>query len=157
MNAGTGANRAGSAVKGRGRHGRRRHFFTIVESMVASIILTMVFSGVYAVVHQSLLMIKVTMDHYLATTLAHNRIEKMRAMPVQNLALFTEEDIILDGQGNPDDNGIFRRTVTVSDAPTPDVVQVTVAVEIRNRETGAFEGKREVVNGLLTNFPVKAL
>lgn len=76
-------------------------------------------------------------DHYVAINLAKNRLERAMSFGFDQLSLFAESQVMLNGQGAPAAAGDFRRTTTVTTI-TPTLKEVRVTVEIRNRDTWTF-------------------
>lgn len=131
----------------------RRDGFGLVEAVFALVIITMVMGGAYSLLSQSHFMTAVARDHYQAVSLAHNTLERIKNLPVQDMVLMEESNVRIDQNGNKASEGMFRRTIEVEDGAVSGVVQVTVTVEIINRRNGDFDGKKESVTTLLTDFP----
>lgn len=132
----------------------RVHSFLLVEVVIASVLLAVVFAGVFVSVNQSLFAVRSAMDHYLAVNLAQNRLEKMTRVPVADLWDFVEWDVLIDSDGQPDLNGVFKRTVNLS-THSHGVVEAVVRIDIRNRVTGSFDGQAQELAMLLTDIPEK--
>jgi len=132
----------------------KRGGFTLVEVMVASCILYLVFSGAYDLVNSALRISKLSRRHFVAMHMAHNRLERARNFAYVNLYLMADNKVVLNDFGASDTNGQYRRTTTVvTNVPGfPNLSQVTVEVEIRDLQTGIFKGEKESVTTYLTLY-----
>ncbi|MDA0577607.1 MAG: hypothetical protein O3B24_05855 [Verrucomicrobia bacterium] len=76
-------------------------------------------------------------DHYVAINLAKNRIERAKSFGFSQLALFAENNVLMNSQGTLTASGDYRRTTTLSNM-TFNLKEIRVTVEIRNRDTWSF-------------------
>jgi len=84
-------------------------------------------------------------DHYVAVNIAKNRIERARAFDFNQLtSVFTENNVLVDVNGQPAVDTNFRRSTQITPAGT-NLVEMVVTVDIRNRKTWAFNGPSEQV------------
>lgn len=134
------------------RRSTRKDGWTLVESLVAILILGLFISGSCAVIGAARRAMDSARSHYAAANIAKNRIEKLRTFDLDQLSLLNEHQVQIDHLGNPDGDGDFRRTTFVTNI-TQTLLDVTVTVEIRNRISWRFEdGGRESVSTYLTEF-----
>ena len=68
------------------------------------------------------------------------------------LHLFREDRVTVDRNGNPDENGHYRRTTTVSNVKTK-LVELTITVGIRDRVSRSFDGECEVLRSFVADIP----
>lgn len=104
--------------------------FTLVEVMICSIIFVMfcVFflnSAITAIRSQQL-----SCDYYKAMTIARNRIQRASSFEYNSISQMCENQIPIDGKGNINPSGIYRRTTIVSvyTNGTPNLLKITVQV-----------------------------
>ncbi|MCK5850380.1 MAG: prepilin-type N-terminal cleavage/methylation domain-containing protein [Kiritimatiellae bacterium] len=103
--------------------------FTLVEMVIASFILAMVFGGAMKCFVAAARSQYLANEYYAASVLARNRVEYAKIYPFQSLAMLIETDVQLDRYGEPDGDGVYWRTTTV----TPSVVNpvcIDVIVEV---------------------------
>ena len=69
-------------------------------------------------------------DYYKAMTIARNRIQRATEFEYDSILLMSENQIPVDGKGNIDSAGIYRRTTLVSALTNgaPNLLQITVQV-----------------------------
>ncbi len=82
---------------------RRRSGLTIIEMVVASLLLGLVLMGAYAMVTQATLMMRQARNHYVASTLCLARLERARDFEYSLLRLIEEHapGVVVDQNGNP--------------------------------------------------------
>jgi len=114
------------------KSGYDRNGMTIVEMLVASMILALVMASALPLVNQLLARIHTSRDHYVAATICQARIERAKSVPYGDLLMLNERDSLVDDYGSaavPD--GRFSRTTTVSiDTPEAGMTQVVVSTRI---------------------------
>lgn len=111
---------------------RRRDGFSMLELMVATSIMLVVFVSAFPLVDQMMGRFQMARDHYVAATICQARIERARAVPYSNIPLYAETKALVDDFGNlSSPNGRFRRTTSVAtNAPSSGLTQMTVQTEI---------------------------
>lgn len=87
---------------------------TLVEIIMASVLLTMIVGSFLSILLMSSNSVKTTDYIYTATDLAKSRIERLKGLDYNSLPNSEEIDIRLDKSGNPDPNSDFYRTTEVN-------------------------------------------
>lgn len=106
---------------------------SLVETMMAILLFGVVLVGLLDVCANSMLMAKRSDFSYRAYNLAKNRLESLKTVSFGNLDDTEETDTILDENGVPDIDGIFKRNTTVATNYNGDsrLTQVTVTVDYK--------------------------
>ncbi len=125
--------------------------FTLVESLMAMVVLAMVMGGAYTLIVQAAGMSRAARDHYVAVNLAKNRLERARNFQYSDLRLITENNMVVDENGNPNTTANFRRTTAVNTNFSANITEVAVTVQIRNFRTGSW-GAQEKMASLFANY-----
>ena len=131
---------------------------TLVEVVISTFLILMVMSGSYLLIVQSAELSRSSRRHYIAISLAKNRLERARNFQYNDLKLLSETDLTVNDNGNPDPNGRFRRTTLVDTnyAATHGLpgylTEVIVTVKIRNPHTGLFTPDNESIRTLFTEY-----
>ncbi len=109
---------------------RRCDGFTMTEVMVASMILMLFLAGFIGSFIMALRTLDASNNHYRATSIARNRIQRARSFEFASLPLLEETDNVIDRYGNIDQAGTFRRSTMIStNTPTaPHTVRIRVEV-----------------------------
>ena len=143
MSRGGAVYRRGYATAGRPRAGARGGL-TLVETLIALFILGFCAGGMVYLVVALKEVSDQARDHYTAVNLAKNRIEQAKALDWTQLPLMVEDGTVVDGQGDPDSDGRFRRS-TVVDTTRTNLTEFVVLVAVRDRRTLAFGDESEMV------------
>jgi len=101
---------------------------TIMEVVVAALILTMVVAGSLNSFLASSISCKTTDYTFIVINLIKNRIERLKGLDYNSLEQTAEVDTRLDKNGIPDVNGDFFRTTEVNTSYGTDLTEVTVSV-----------------------------
>lgn len=109
--------------------------FTLVEVMIASTILGLVMLGFHAAFLGALRTQFMAEDHYAATAVARNRLQRALSMDFDSLALLDETATRVDARGTPDANGSLMRHTYVSNV-SPDCVYVACTIYFDLRRGG---------------------
>lgn len=126
--------------------------FTIVESMVAVLILAIFVSGACGMIATAREIMDRARSHYTASNIAKNRLEHLQTYDFDQVPLLAEDSVTVNKMGHPSGNGHFQRTTSVSNVAER-LYNVTVTVEIRNRLTWDFSGGGlERVQTYITEF-----
>ncbi|MFO7870732.1 MAG: prepilin-type N-terminal cleavage/methylation domain-containing protein [Kiritimatiellia bacterium] len=133
------------------RHGKRSSGMTLVEVMIAVVLFGICIAGIAGVVVVAQQTNDRARSHYIAVNIAKNRLERGRTFGFDQLSLLAEDKTVVDTNGNPDNDGNYRRTTTLA-AVKPNLIEVTVEVEIRNRKTLGFEGENETVKSYYADY-----
>lgn len=125
---------------------------TLAEVVVATFLILLVMGSAYALIVRSSEMSRSARRHYIAISLAKNRLERARNFLYNDLKLMAETDLTVNDNGNPDPEGRFRRTTTVNPAFATNLTEVIVTVKIRNPHTGLFTPDNETIRTLFTEY-----
>jgi len=106
---------------------RKQAGHTLVEVMVASIVLLMVSAGIMTGIIAALKAQANASDHYRATCIARNRIQHAKTISFNSYNAITENLVRVDQDGFYSSTGEFRRSTLVSVAGT-NCMNVTVDV-----------------------------
>jgi hypothetical protein len=135
--------------------GRRlKHGMTLTEVVVATFLILLVLSSSYALIIKSSELSRSARRHYIAISLAKNRLERARNFLYNDLRLMAETNLTVNDNGNPDPEGRFRRTTEVNTAYATNLTEVIVTVKIRNPRTGLFTPDNETIRTLFTEYLV---
>ena len=139
--------------------GRRlRRGMTITEVVVATFLILGVLTSSYLLINKSSELSRSARRHYIAISLAKNRLERARNFHYDDLKLMAETDLTVDDNGNPDPKGWFRRTTSVdtnyaaAHGMSSALTEVIVTVKIRNPHTGLFTPDNETIRTLFTEY-----
>jgi Tfp pilus assembly protein PilV len=135
----------------RQRERSRRSGTTLVETMVAIMILGGTVGGACHLTVATKCIGDQAREQYQAVTVARNHIERIRVLGYDQLPYCAESAVRVDSNGAVDNNGRFERTTTVTDVGA-DVKEVTVTMIVRNRISLAFDGEGESLTTLITPF-----
>ncbi len=104
--------------------------FTLTEVMVASTILMLFLGGFLASFIVGLRTLDMTTNHYRATAIARNRIQRARSFDYDSLTLLIENEVPIDRHGNADSSGTFRRSTDIftNTVTAPHTVRIQVGV-----------------------------
>lgn len=133
---------------------RLRRGMTLTEVVVATFLILLVMTGAYALIIKSSELSRSARRHYIAISIAKNRLERARNFLYNDLRLMAETDLNVDDNGNPSPDGRFRRTTTVNTAYATNLTEVIVVVKIRNPHTGLFTPDNETIQTLFTEYLV---
>ena len=94
----------------------RTEGFTLVEVMMASVILVIVSVGFGAGMLAAMRTHRASADYYKAASIARNRIQRAKVLDFNSMATLAENDTHVNESGNIDDGsaGRFRRTTTIT-------------------------------------------
>ena len=127
---------------------------TLTEVVIASFLILLVMTSSYSLIIKSSELSRSARSHYIAISLAKNRLERARNFLYNDLKLMAETDLNVNDNGNPDPEGRFRRTTTVNTNYAPGLTEVIVTVKIRNPHTGLFTPDNETIRTLFTEYLV---
>ncbi len=127
--------------------------FTLTEVMTAVVVLAIFMIGCYQAVTGALWMNQTARDHFVATQLANNRLERARNIPFTSLNLLVENQVVMVSDGTPSLSGPFRRSTTINANYGSNLTECVVRVDIRNHKTGQFDAINETLATLLPGKP----
>ncbi len=112
------------------RRGKRNGGFTLTEVMVASMILTLFLGGFLTSVIMAMRTLDMSIHHYVASSIARNRIQRARSFDYDSLTLLEESETRIDRFGNTDASGTFRRSTSIdtNTVTAPYTVHIQVGV-----------------------------
>ena len=132
---------------------RKRLGITIVEVLIAILLLGVAFGGSFALISQATAIMRRTRNHYVATTLCLARLERARDFDYNLLSFLGEAGTVVNQEGVPDADGFYRRHTDVYvDSPRDSVTTVEVRVDIRDMKTLQFESAFEEMSAAFTTY-----
>ena len=131
--------------------GTQRDGMTLVEAVVAVLVLSIGLAGACALVVQANKTATMARDHYVAVNIGKNRLERARTFEFDDLYLLEETNVVVDWNGDSDPDGYYRRSTVVTNVST-NLIELIVTTEIRNRKTTDFDGEQEVMRSLYTEY-----
>ena len=87
--------------------------YSLLEVVVALAILGISLAGIYKVMTVSMQTRQVALNHYVATVMANNQIERAKNLAFGNLSLLAEDELRVDELGTTDADGRYLRTTTI--------------------------------------------
>ena len=126
--------------------------FTIVEVVVAILILGLCIGGLCQLAVNSRQLSDMARSHYTAINIAKNRLERAKTVEYDEIRFLAENGIIVDASGRADSTGQYRIDTGVSQAGT-NLMELVVTVGIRNRMSLVFEGESESVQTYVADIP----
>ena len=156
--------RGGKSVPRRGEmnktatNRRLRRGMTLTEVVISTFLILLVMTSAYSLIIKSSELSRSARRHYIAISLAKNRLERARNFLYDDLKLMAETDLTVDDNGNPDPKGWFRRTTSVdtnyaaAHGMSSALTEVIVTVKIRNPHTGLFTPDNETIRTLFTEY-----
>ena len=87
--------------------------YSLLEVVVALAILGISLAGIYKVMTVSMQTRQVALNHYVATVMANNQIERAKNLAFGNLSLLAEDELRVDELGTTDANGRYLRSTTI--------------------------------------------
>lgn len=106
--------------------------FTLVETMVASLIVGVTLSSFMALSLTSFRELHLARDYSRAVGLSRNRVERLLVMDYDSILVASEEEHRIDELGNSAVDGAFRRETVVSTV-TNDLLEIAVIISFPDR------------------------
>ena len=131
--------------------GTAREGLGLIEVIIALFIFGTAVAGMCALVLSVRGASDRSRDHYVAVNLAKNRLERARSFGFGQLSMFAENQVYINSVGTVTPNGDFRRTTVVSNV-TPNLAEIRVTVEIRNRDTWSYVPGVEDIRSYVANI-----
>jgi len=123
--------------------------FSLIEVMIASLILLIVSSGIMAGIISALKTQANASDYYRATCIARNRIQHAKTISFGSYSSIVEDVVNIDQDGVLSPDGDFRRSTTATNAGDG-VMSVTVDVWYFVKP-GVLSGRPVTVQTLIHN------
>lgn len=133
----------------------RKRGVTMVEVLISLFITVMALAGGYLIIVQSLELSRSARNHYIAVSIAKNRLERARNFEYSDLTLLAENNLVCDANGVPDPNGWFRRSTQINTNYAIGLTEITVTVKIRDTKTGTWPSgtvNQEEISSLFTEY-----
>lgn len=124
---------------------------TLLETMMAVMILAVGISGAASIVVQSVKISDMAREHYQAVNLGKNRLERAKTLTFSDLESLMETGTVVDVDGNPDPDARFMRVTFVSSVAT-NLKEVVINVRFKDRFKLTFTNESEVVRSLFTEY-----
>lgn len=106
--------------------------FTIVEVVIAGLILAIVATGLFAASVTAFRTQMMATTHYRATSLARNRIQRCASLPFDTIPLYAEFPHLINENGVNDADGRYQRTTLVNELTT-NYYEVVVQILYQSR------------------------
>ena len=126
--------------------------FTLVEVMVAILILGLCMGGLCQLAANARQLSDMARSHYTAINIAKNRLERAKTVEYDELQFLTENDVVIDASGRADSTGNYRVNTSVSQSQT-NLMELVVTVGMRNPLSLAFEGEGESIQTYVADIP----
>lgn len=146
------------------RRCQARAGLSIVEVLIATLLLSLVLGSAYPLLSQALWLMRSARDHYVASTICLARIERARDLDFALLSVmhepspgtYVDQDgvpLALGANGLPAQAANYRRSTQVTtNSPSSGLTQVQVTTQILNRKTGVFDGSAETMSCIFTHY-----
>ncbi|MEN8254947.1 MAG: hypothetical protein ABFR33_05695 [Verrucomicrobiota bacterium] len=130
---------------------RNRAGTTIVETIVALTIFAGFSTGTCKLLMSHRKITDMARAHYTAINIAKNRMELVRTFDFGQVDDFLENNVVVDASGMPDALGNYRRSTTVRNINS-NLLELTVTVDLRNRQTLAFTPAKQEVSTYFAKY-----
>ena len=130
---------------------QKRAGMTLVETVVAVAVLAIFSTGACKLLLSHRRMSDMARAHYTAINIAKNRLELVRTFDFDQVDNFIEDKVVVDTSGVPNTVGNYRRTTQISTVSS-NLLELTVTVDLRNRQTLAFTPAKEVLNTYFAQY-----
>jgi hypothetical protein len=121
---------------------KSRAGIALVEALVSLTLLAIFLAGAMKMMISHHEMTDMARAHYTAINIAKNRMELIRTFDFGQVDDFLEDKVNINASGLPSTLGNYRRSTQVSNV-SPNLLELSVIVEIRDRKTLAFSGSQE--------------
>ena len=122
--------------------------FTIIESLIAIAVLSITMATFILLSLSSFRQLELASDYFRANALARNRVERIKIMNFDTILGLNEAEHRVDGHGNPDPEGSYRRETIVTPV-TENCANVKVTVSFPDRP-GHLQANPVVIETLYT-------
>ncbi len=130
---------------------KSRAGIALVEALVALTLLAVFMAGATKLLLSHHEMSDMARAHYTAINIAKNRMELVRTFEFGQVDDFLEDKVDVDESGSPSTFGHFRRSTQVSNV-SPNLLELNVIVEIRDRKTLSFNGRQEYLSTYFAEY-----
>jgi prepilin-type N-terminal cleavage/methylation domain-containing protein len=146
-------NFAGRASDKMNRSSKFKQGFTLVEVMVAMLLLSIFIGGALSLLGQTIRTHYLVRNRTEATNLAWSRVEQASNVSFVMIGDLEETGTRINRAGLPDDQGDFFRQTTITVLPG-ELEAVLIRVEVRplNRKAGDFSSPPEIIETVLANI-----
>jgi len=131
--------------------GSNRAGMTVVETIVALTIFAVFTTGACKLLLSHRKVSDMARAHYTAINIAKNRMELMRTFDFGQVDDFLEDKVVVDASGVPSTEGNYRRSTEVNNVSS-NLVELTVTVDIRNRQTLVFNPANEQLSTYFAEY-----
>ncbi len=114
----------------------------MVEALVAVVLFALFITGAAKMLLTHRQMTDMARAHYTAINIAKNRLELVRTFNFDQRGDFTEDKVLINGIGQPDMNGNYRRTTEFIQVSS-NIIEIVIDVDIKDRKTLQFDGQTE--------------
>jgi Tfp pilus assembly protein PilV len=130
---------------------------TMLETVVAVLILAVFMAGVASLISQSGKVTDLGRAHYVAVTLCRNRLETARTLGTPSLNTLTnmwETNFVCNANGGQDSDGMYMRitAITTNYLLCTNLTEVKVTVMIKDRKSLTFSNEYESVQSIFTGY-----
>ncbi|MBI4432385.1 MAG: prepilin-type N-terminal cleavage/methylation domain-containing protein [Candidatus Omnitrophica bacterium] len=119
---------------------------TLIEVMIAVFIFLIGMASLLSVLIQSMQAGKRAEHIYTAYNLAKNHMERLKSMDYNSLGSAAESAVLIDGEGNPDANGLYSRSTTVTTSYSGNANLTLVAVSVQYTMQGVQGAASQIQN-----------
>ena len=133
----------------------RRAGFTFLEIVGAMTILAIALAGIFRVMSVSMQTRQVSQNHYVATVMANNRIERAKNLTFANLSMLAENERPVDELGTPHPNGRYLRSTIIEPSwgGETNLTRITVTIVPPSPNRRSSDGLAPVsISTLLTTY-----
>lgn len=120
----------------------------MIEALIATSVLAISMGAFITLSLCSLRELELASDYFRATALARNRVERIKIMNFDTILGLNEAEHRVDGHGNPDPEGAYRRETVISSV-TENCAGILVTVGFPDRP-GLMQAKPVVIETLHT-------
>jgi type II secretory pathway pseudopilin PulG len=124
---------------------------TVVETIVALSVFAVFTTGACKLLLSHRKISDMARAHYTAINIAKNRLELVRTFDFDQVGNFLEDKVVVDASGVPDTYGNYRRSTDVSNVSS-NLLELTVTVDIRNRQTLKFNPSNEQLSTYFAEY-----
>jgi type II secretory pathway pseudopilin PulG len=124
---------------------------TVVETLVALTIFAVFTTGACKLLMSHRQISDMARAHYTAINIAKNRLELVRTFDFGQVDDFLEDKVVVDASGVPDSMGNYRRSTEVGNVSS-NLLELTVTVDIRNRQTLVFNPANEQLSTYFAEY-----
>jgi Tfp pilus assembly protein PilV len=132
-------------------HRNSRSGTTLVESMMAVLLLGGAIGGACHLAVSAKCVSDQSRAKYQAVNIARNQLERIRLVGYDQMGHWSESKVRVDSNGAANPKGHFQRTTSIT-VISPELTEARVVVDVMSRVTLTFDGGSEEISSLLTRF-----